>query len=190
MTENDFNLNEDEIHNALNNDGFELNDTFLFNNKNFQTIIIETQQNKDNNTSSKKQILDTKKFIQQYKHVDEKNDLLQWLKKNNLKELLIEQIQNNQNKEELIVLISAYWEAGFDDFMDMPVFIPHLLSPDFSLALEAYSVIMNLSKPFDLHQTQHAIQTIENNYHQLSPETIVLVNEILELLKQQINHQQ
>ena len=87
-----FPLSDDEKKDALNDDGLEFNEEFLFNEKNFNTIILQSKESQDN--QQKKQILDVEKFIQQYNNISEKNDLLLWLKQNNFKHLLTEQIQS------------------------------------------------------------------------------------------------
>lgn len=186
ILDENFYLSDDEKNEALNEDGFELNDDFLFNEKNFNTIIL-TQKNEQNQLQ---QILDVEKFIAQYQNPSEKNDLLLWLKKNNYKNLLINQIQENHSDEILANLICAYWEAGFTDPNDLPIFIPHLLSNNFNIALEAYTSIIGLDKAFKEEDINNAIQLIEEYYANIPAENIFMVDEVLEILKLQISSQQ
>ncbi len=51
-----FPLSDDEKKDALNDDGLEFNEEFLFNEKNFNTIILQSKESQDN--QQKKQILD------------------------------------------------------------------------------------------------------------------------------------
>ncbi len=161
-----------------------LGEEFLFNEKDFNTIIIEQKTSEDN---SKKQVLDIDKFIQQYQNATKKNDLLRWLKQNNYSNLLIEQIQSLSDDTILSQIIAVYWEAGFDNSEDLLIFIPHLLSKNFNVALEAYTAIIQLSKPFDREQVQVALQIIENEYLTILPVNINFVNEVIDLLKSEIS---
>jgi len=180
-----FPLSDDEKKDALNDDGLELNEGFLFNEKNFNTIILQSKESQDN--QQKKQILDVEKFIQQYNNISEKNDLLLWLKQNNFKHLLTEQIQSITDEKLLTPLICAYWEAGFDDWNDLLIFIPHLVSNNLSIALEARSAIEGLARPFKEDDVHQALQIIESKYEQLSTEVRYLVDDIVELLKSELS---
>ncbi|MCX8142745.1 MAG: hypothetical protein N3F62_00660 [Bacteroidia bacterium] len=180
-----FPLSDDEKKDALNDDGLELNEGFLFNEKNFNTIILQSKESQDN--QQKKQILDVEKFIQQYNNISEKNDLLLWLKQNNFKHLLTDQIQSITDEKLLTPLICAYWEAGFDDWNDLLIFIPHLVSNNLSIALEARSAIEGLARPFKEDDVHQALQIIESKYDQLSTEVRYLVDDIVELLKSELS---
>jgi len=180
-----FPLSDDEKKDALNDDGLELNEEFLFNEKNFNTIILQSKESQDN--QQKKQILDVEKFIQQYNNISEKNDLLLWLKQNNFKHLLTDQIQSITDEKLLTPLICAYWEAGFDDWNDLLIFIPHLVSNNLSIALEARSAIEGLARPFKEDDVHQALQIIESKYDQLSTEVRYLVDDVVELLKSELS---
>lgn len=180
--ENAFSLSDEEKKDALQNDSFEWTNEFLFDEKNFNTLLLKQQKQ---NTPQKTYQLDVEKFILQYQNRSQKNELLLWLKQNNYKNLLIEQIQNCTNEATLAKLICAYWEAGFNDNNDLLIFIPHLLSNNYSLVLEAYSAIVGLAKPFPENDTQTALQLIQNAYKNLPAETITFVDEIQDLLKSQ-----
>jgi len=180
-----FPLSDDEKKDALNDDGLELNEGFLFNEKNFNTIILQSKESQDN--QQKKQILDVEKFIQQYNNISEKNDLLLWLKQNNFKHLLTDQIQSITDEKLIAPLICAYWEAGFDDWNDLLIFIPHLVSNNLSIALEARSAIEGLARPFKEDDVHQALQIIESKYDQLSTEVRYLVDDIVELLKSELS---
>ncbi|GIV27821.1 MAG: hypothetical protein KatS3mg027_1635 [Bacteroidia bacterium] len=179
----EFYLSDEEKNEAL-GDKKELSDDFLFNAKNFNTIILEKKE-KEAEQSIK--ILDVEKFIEQYDNVSEKNDLLLWLKQNNYKTLLADQIQEIKDENILSKLICAYWEAGFNDSKDLLLFIPHLLSSNFSLALEAHSAIIGLARPFDENDVQQSVEQIEQVYDSLSEDTLFLVDEVLEMLKSELN---
>lgn len=181
--EDAFSLSDQEKKDALNDEQFEWTNNFLFDEKNFNTLLLLKQQKQ--NTHQKTYLLDVEKFILQYQNPTQKNELLLWLKQNNYKNLLIEQIQNCTNEDTLAKLICAYWEAGFNDNNDLLIFIPHLLSNNYSLVLEAYSAIIGLAKPFPDNDTQTALQLIQNAYKNLSTETITFVDEIQDLLKSQ-----
>lgn len=177
-----FDLSDEEKKEATDNGNFELNDDVLFDEKNFQTLVIQTNENKESKES--KQILDVDKFIQQYQNFSEKNDLLAWLKKNNYKNLLLEQVEENKNDARVVhQLICAYWEAGFSDPKDILVFIPYLLSDNFNISLEAYTAINSLDKAFDKKEAETALQMIEDAYNELSSDTIIFVDEIKDMLK-------
>lgn len=180
-----FPLSDDEKKEAINDDGLELNEEFLFNEKNFNTIILQSKESQDN--QQKKQVLDVEKFIQQYNIISEKNDLLLWLKQNNYKHLLTEQIQSITDEKLLIPLICAYWEAGFDDWNDLLIFVPHLVSNNLSIALEARSAIEGLARPFKEEDVHQALQIIKSKYDQLSTEVRYLVDDIVELLKSELS---
>lgn len=188
--ENPFSLSDDEKKHALNDDQFEWTNDFLFDEKNFNTILIDQQKQNappEQNTPQKKYILDIEKFTLQYQNPAQKNDLLLWLKQNNYKNLLTEQIQQCTNEKTLAQLICAYWEAGFNDSNDLLIFIPHLLSANYSIVLEANSAIIGLSKPFPANDAQTALQLIQKNYNTLPAETLTFVDEILNLLKSQLS---
>lgn len=180
-----FPLSDDEKKEAINDDGLELNDEFLFNEKNFNTIILQSKESQDN--QQKKQVLDVEKFIQQYNTISQKNDLLLWLKQNNYKHLLTEQIQSITDEKLLSPLICAYWEAGFDDWNDLLIFVPHLVSNNLSIALEARSAIEGLARPFKEEDVHQALQIIKSKYDQLSTEVRYLVDDIVELLKSELS---
>lgn len=178
----EFFLNEEEKNDALNDEGQELNDEFLFDKKKFQTVIVQVKDGKENRT-----ILDIDKFIEQYNNYSEKNSLLLWLKENNYKKLLIEQICNTVNEPLVSQLICAYWEAGFTDYKDLLHFIPHLLSQNFNVALEAYSAISGLDRPFDKEDAEKALQMIEDGYNDLPAENTFLIDEIKDILKSELS---
>ncbi len=179
---NDWDLSSDEQKEALNG-GKELTQEFLFNEKNFNTLLIQTNHSQASNSAP---VLDVQKFIEQYSNPSDKNDLLLWLKQNNYRTLLLDQIK--QCKEAIILskLIAAYWEAGFNEPTDLLVFIPFLLSSDMSVVLEAYSAIMGLSKPFLEKDVRQAIEWIEQALP-LSKDTSVWVEEVLEMLKSELS---
>lgn len=180
----EFNLSDEEKNEALGNEQ-EMSDEFLFNPENFNTIILEK---KEKESEQSKKILDVEKFIEQYNNPSEKNDLLLWLKQNNFKSLLTEQIQQTNDEEILSKLVCAYWEAGFNDPKDLLLFLPHLLSSNISLALEAHSAIIGLAKPFDEADVQQCIEQIEQTYDSLSKDTLFLVEEVLQMLKSELNN--
>jgi len=186
----DWKLDESEKNEALNYDDG-LNEEFLFDEKHFNTLVIEQKKNENENENkdSKKLELDVEKFIELYQNRKEKNELLRWLKENNYKELLIEQIKAPHDENVLTKLVCAYWEAGFDDQKDLMIFIPFLLSNNFNLVLEANSAIIGLARPFDESDVQKAIQIIEDAYSNISSETKFLVDEILELLKSSLSNE-
>ncbi|MCX7728611.1 MAG: hypothetical protein N2203_03985 [Bacteroidia bacterium] len=178
-------LNDQEKKDALHDDEQPLNQEFLFDEKNFQTLLIS-----NNTNAGTKKILDVEKFIQQYDNAYEKNDLLLWLKKNNYKDLLMEQIENTTDEGMLSKLLCTYWEAGFDDDKDMIVFIPYLLSHNFHVALEAYTNITGLSKPFPADDVQKALQMIQQVYNDLPSENIFLVDEVIQLLNSELSEKE
>lgn len=202
MINEEFHLSDAEKQDALNDNEQGLTRDFLFDEKNFQTIIIQkkteeisesstnAEQAKINENISRQNIkeeLDTQKFVQQYLS-DEKNDLLLWLKQNNYKHLLVEKITTIHDKNILKHLLCAYWEAGFDDYRDLMIFIPHLLSDDFDVALEAYTAIIGLSKPFSTEDIQKALQMIHEVRSQLPATHIPLVDEITNLLNTELSN--
>ncbi len=179
---NDWDLSSDEQKEALNG-GEELTQEFLFNEKNFNTLLIQTNNSQESNSA---QVLDVQKFIEQYSNPSDKNDLLLWLKQNNYRILLLEQIKQCKDATVLSKLICAYWETGFNEPTDLLVFIPLLLSSDISLVLEAYSAIMGLSKPFLEKDVRQAIEWVEQALP-LSNGTSVWVEDVLEMLKSELS---
>ncbi|GAB4209227.1 MAG: hypothetical protein Fur0023_21360 [Bacteroidia bacterium] len=201
MINEEFYLSNEEKEDALNDGGQELTNDFLFNEKNFQTIIVQRkddsasasdkgeQTTSANNTSrpNVKEELDVDKFIEQYTGT-EKNDLLLWLKMNNYRYLLVEKIPSTSDKNILKHLLSAYWEAGFRDHQDLLLFVPYLLSDDFDIALEAYTAIIGLSKPFQTEDVQKALQMIDERRNRLPVGHIPLVDEIVNILNSELSN--
>lgn len=187
MLDDKFYLSDEEKNEALNDDENLWTEKYLFDEKKFNTIIIEQKSQEQNTAEKKKVILDVEKFVEQYKNLKEKDDLLLWLKQNNYRHLLIEQIQTITDKEILAILIAAYWEAGFNDNKDLLIFIPHLLSEHFNVVLESSSAITGMSKPFQPELTKTAIQMIQDAYSTIPVENIALVNDVLEILKSELS---
>lgn len=52
-------------------------------------------------------------------------------------------IRNEKNKETLLMLVSAAWQCGLDFSDHTEIFVPMLLSEDFTLVFEAYTVLDN-----------------------------------------------
>ncbi len=50
-------------------------------------------------------------------------------------------IKNEKNKETLLMLVSAAWQCGLDFSDHAEIFVPMLISEDFALAFEAYTVL-------------------------------------------------
>ena len=50
-------------------------------------------------------------------------------------------IRNEKNKETLLMLVSAAWQCGLDFSDHTEIFVPMLLSEDFILVFEAYTVL-------------------------------------------------
>lgn len=186
MISDKFYLSDEEKNDALKDD--EHLEEQVFNEKDYNTIILERVAKEEDATKKEtKLVLDVEKFLDQYKNPKEKDDLLIWLKQNNYKQLLLDQIQTITDKDTIAILVASYWEAGFNDNNDLLIFVPFLLSNHFNLTLEANSAIIGLNRPFNIEHVHTALQMIEDAYPTLSPETVSLVNDVVEILKTELS---
>jgi hypothetical protein len=65
------------------------------------------------------------------------------LKYNKAVPVFVSVIMNEKNKETLLMLVSAAWQCGLNFSDHSGVFVPMLLSEDFTLVFEAYTVLEN-----------------------------------------------
>jgi len=79
-------------------------------------------------------------------------DLLANLKESDAIPLIIEAIRNQKYAAELKELVASCWENGLDYSSYLTLFVDLLIETDFTVAFEAYTVIMN-----NEHQIEHSI---------------------------------
>ncbi len=181
---NEGSLSDKEKEDALNDGVTPLEEEFLFSKKHFNSTVIEDDSKLQN--SEYNNILSQL----QNKTLQEKEEILFWLKQPGNKQLLIHHISNSNDIDNLIALIAAYWEAGINNSNDLSVFIPFLLSDNFNLMMEAYSAIMCLNRPFSHEETMNAVTLIKERYDLLPAAHLPLVDEVLDVLNNELTDEE
>lgn len=105
----------------------------------------------------------------------------------NLKEsdaipLIIEAIQNQKYAHELKELVASCWENGFNYSNYLSLFIGLLIESDFTIAFEAYTVIVNMTVRIDQAKIDSEIDRLEQAIHTATDEKKELMREVVDFL--------
>lgn len=88
-------------------------------------------------------------------------DLFSNLKESDAIPLIMEAIQNQRFASELKDLLASCWGNGLDYSQYLSLFIDLLLESEFEVALEAYTVIMNMNSQIDQDKIDIEIDKLE-----------------------------
>lgn len=95
---------------------------------------------------------------------------------------IIEAIQNERYTPELRQLISSCWENGLDFTNYLSLFVDLLIEGDFVVALEAFTVITNMSETIDQVKIDAEIQKLDQAMHTTAEEKKVLMLDVIDFL--------
>ncbi|PTN09648.1 HEAT repeat domain-containing protein [Mangrovibacterium marinum] len=109
--------------------------------------------------------------------------LLAELKHSDAIPLIIEAIQNKTYDQELQYLVSACWENGLDYIDHLPLFVDLMIEQDFLIALEAHTVITNMTGKIAMVTCEQQIQKIEAALPTVSDDKRAMLEEVIEFLK-------
>lgn len=96
--------------------------------------------------------------------------------------LLIAAIQNERYAPELQQLVSCCWENGLDYTIYLPLFVDLLISGDFLVAFEAYTVITNMETPIDQVKIDVEIEKLDKALHTTTDEKKALMLDVVDFL--------
>ena len=88
-------------------------------------------------------------------------DLFANLKESDAIPLIIEAIRNQKYAPELKELVASCWENGLDYSNYLTLFVDLLIESDFTVAFEAYTVIMNNEHQIELSIIEHQIERLQ-----------------------------
>jgi len=96
--------------------------------------------------------------------------------------VLINEIQNPENKEYQRILVSACWESSINCSAYLPFFIDLAIISDYLICLECLTVIENMEGPFELKELNEAIEKVKNAADEDEEGKFELLNSIWEVL--------
>jgi hypothetical protein len=105
----------------------------------------------------------------------------------NLKEgdtipLIIGAIQNQKYAPELKDLVACCWENGLDYSNYLSLFVGIMIDNEFEIALEAYTVIMNLESRIDQQIVDQEIDLLEKALSSVSEQKRQLMLDVIDFL--------
>lgn len=109
--------------------------------------------------------------------------LLSELKQSDAIPSIIEAIQNKSYAQELQYLVSACWENGMDYIDYLPLFVDLMIEHDFMVALEAHTVITNMTGKIAMATCEQEIKKIENALPSVSEDKKEMLEEVIEFLQ-------
>jgi hypothetical protein len=104
------------------------------------------------------------------------------LKESNAIPLIVEAIRNQKYEPELKELVASCWENGMDYSDYLELFIDLLIENEFIVALEAYTVIMNMTAQIDQQKIDIEIDKIEKALAQSSEQKKPLMLDVIDFL--------
>lgn len=96
--------------------------------------------------------------------------------------LLIEAIQNQKYAPELKQLVSSCWENGLNYTNYLSLFVDLLISHDFLVAFEAYTVITNMETTIDQAKIDTEIEKLDQAMHTTTDEKKALMLDVIDFL--------
>lgn len=126
----------------------------LFDENEFSTLIVNREgfSKKQNGTADLVQALLSKKNTRQ-----ENEEIFSALKTANAQKLLVDTLQSAKKTADKITLTAACWESGLDFSPYYWVFVELACSDDFTLALEALTVVEHCEGPFEETKLKEAL---------------------------------
>lgn len=171
---------DDVVNELLDDDAFDPKK--LFDEKQYSTLIIDREGfNKKQNDSADllESLLDPKITRQESEAVFSR------LKELNAQKLMVDGIKTASRVEEKIKLTAACWETGLDFSNDVLFFVELACHPDFTLAMEALTVVENLEPESPLtHETLTVALNIVTASKSANKE---LMNDLVETIKSRIS---
>lgn len=104
------------------------------------------------------------------------------LKESNTIPLIIEAIQNQKYAPELKELIACCWENGLDYSNYLSLFVSLMIDNEFTIAFEAYTVIMNFENKIDQHIIDHEIELLEEALSGASDQKKQIMLDVIDFL--------
>ena len=95
---------------------------------------------------------------------------------------IIEAINNQRYAPELRQLISSCWENGLDFTNYLSLFVDLLIEGDFLVALEAFTVITNMSETIDQQMIDTEIEKLDQAMKTTAEEKKVLMLDVIDFL--------
>lgn len=131
----------------------------FFDEKEYSTLYINREgfSKKDNETADLVEALLDKTITRQ-----EQEEIFSKLKEKKAGPLLLEAIKNTKRANEKAKLIAACWESGIDFTGEILFFTELGCNEDFSIAMEALTVVENLEGPVSEATLAKAIEIVQN----------------------------
>jgi hypothetical protein len=109
--------------------------------------------------------------------------LLAELKHSDAIPLIIEAIRNKTYDQELQYLVSACWENGMDYIEYLSLFVDLMIEHEFIVALEAHTVITNMTGKIAMVTCEQEIKKIEEALPSASEDKREMLLEVIDFLK-------
>jgi hypothetical protein len=129
------NEDDDAIQDALRDDP-----NFYFDENNFSTLVLHSEEFAHKHVDEIKNLVELISSNER----DEREEALKILKKENGAMMLLSSIASKEFREHRPKLIAACWESGLDFTEHFEFFLHLALTGDFSVSMEAVTVIENM----------------------------------------------
>lgn len=149
-----------DIKELLDDDDEKLDPQKFFNEEEYSTLIVNREgfSKKDNDIADLiESILDKEVSRAELETIFSK------LKEKNAKKILVDSIKSADKISEKAKLVAACWESGLDFSEDILFFTKLACSSDFSLAMEALTVVENSESPIDEETLSKAIELVQSS---------------------------
>jgi hypothetical protein len=104
------------------------------------------------------------------------------LKDNDSAAKLVDEIKDLKNRECLNILVPACWENGLNYNQFLSVFVDLVISQDFQVAFDAFTVIENMQIDFDPVEVAVSVQLLKDNLNKVDHLKKLLFAQLIDLL--------
>jgi hypothetical protein len=96
---------------------------------------------------------------------------------------IVEAIHSAKNNKVLKLLVSSCWENKLDFSEYLPEFVSLVLSGNFEVSFEAFTVIENMNVNFPRELVNEQIHSLKNKVHEVGEEKQYLFMELIDILR-------
>ena len=96
---------------------------------------------------------------------------------------IIEALKNDKYNPIQKELLTSCWHSGLDYSNYLDFFVGIVISNDFLISFEAYTIIETFEKDYDILLIDTLIHDLRNNINEMTEEKRSLVNELIKLLE-------
>ena len=132
----------------------EINPEKLFDENEYSTLVLGSENTLKKDTNS---IHAIETVMSKSSTREEKDEALIQLKENKAQGVLVNSIEQVKKAEQKRLLIAACWETGLDFGNYFQTFIEHTAHTDYTIALEALTVMQEIEADIDLARLQKAL---------------------------------